>query len=240
MGLALPGSEADPRALLAWPTARTVHRSADPASALVEGRTVQISVIGTGNIGGALAAAFARAGHAVTVGVRDPATAALAEDLAGSVAVADIAGAIAGADVVVLAVPGPAVAGLVAEHAAALDGRLLVDAANVIGGGGPANSHDAVTAAAPRARYARAFNTLGFENLREPRFGDERADMIFSASEADRESVAALIEAVGLRPVWLGEGTHDTVDGLLPLWFTLARTHGRHLAFRVLTDTGEV
>jgi predicted dinucleotide-binding enzyme len=147
-----------------------------------------------------------------------------------------VADALAGAEVAVLAVPGPAVGDLVREHADALAGLLVADCTNTIGGPGPSHSHDAITAAVPTARYARAFNTLGVENLREPRFGDERADMLYSCSVADREVVAALVEAVGLRPVFAGDAAHDVLDGVLRLWFTLSRSYGRHLAFRVLTD----
>lgn len=47
----------------------------------------------------------------------------------------------------------------------------------------------------------------------------------------------ALIEAVGLRPMYLGPDQQDVVDGVLRLWFALAigQGHGRHLAFHTLT-----
>jgi hypothetical protein len=46
-----------------------------------------------------------------------------------------------------------------------------------------------------------------------------------------------LIQAVGLRPMYLGDGQQDVVDGVLRLWFALAvgQGHGRELAFRTLT-----
>ena len=197
---------------------------------------MKIAVLGTGKIGGTLGRAFARAGHGVTFGARDPQA---GRDAVGdtSATVSDIAGAIDGADVVVLAVPGAAVAGLAREHAPALGGKLVVDAANNVGGNAPANSHDAVTAAAPGVRYARAFNTLGFENLQNPRYGDVVGDMFFSAPEPDRGTLEQLIEAVGLRPVYIGEGTHALLDDVLRLWFTLSRLSGqRHFAFKVVGD----
>jgi len=77
---------------------------------------------------------------------------------------------------------------------------------------------------------------LGVENLADPRFGDDRADMFFSASPEDRARVEQLIDAVGLRPVYLGDGQHDVVDGVLRLWFALVmgQRHSRHLAFKML------
>jgi 8-hydroxy-5-deazaflavin:NADPH oxidoreductase len=196
-----------------------------------------VAVIGTGRIGGTLGRAFARAGHQVTFGTRGPADGTAAVDSGATEAA--IPDALAGADIVVLTVPGPAVSGLVTDHAGALAGKLIIDATNKIGGGGPANSHRDV-AGVPGARYARAFNSLGVENLADPHFGTETADMIYSAPEADRQPLEDLIRAVGLRPVYAGDGAHEVVDGVLRLWFALAigQGRGRHLAFRVLDDSG--
>jgi 8-hydroxy-5-deazaflavin:NADPH oxidoreductase len=197
--------------------------------------TMDVAVIGTGNIGGTLGRSFACAGHRVHFGSRRP-----GDDAAPGDTDAEVTGvreALEHADVVVLAVPTQAVEAFVEEHAGALAGKLVVDATNNISGQGPANSHDVIAALAPDVRYARAFNSLGFENLRDPRFGDETADMFFSASDADAATVAELVTAVGLRPVHVGE-SRDAVDGLLRLWFALAQRRGRHLAFRLLDDSG--
>jgi predicted dinucleotide-binding enzyme len=195
---------------------------------------MRIAVIGTGHIGGIIGRACARAGHQVVFGSRKPGSDNAAGD--SEATVADVAGALGDAEVVVLALPGSAVAAFVQEHAGSIGETLVVDAANNFGGDGPTNSHDAVVAAVPGVRYARAFNTLGFENLADPIFGDTNADMFFSAGEADRSTVEALIEAVGLRPVYVGDGPHDVVDGALRLWSALAigQQRGRHLAFKVL------
>jgi predicted dinucleotide-binding enzyme len=195
-----------------------------------------VAVIGTGRIGGTLGRAFARAGHQVTFGTRGPADGTAAGD--SGAAEATVGGALAAADIAVITVPGPAVAGLVAANAGALAGKLIIDATNKIGGDGPANSYQDV-AAVPGARYARVFNSLGAENLADPGFGTETADMIYSAPEADRPAVEDLIRAVGLRAVYAGDGAHEVVDGVLRLWFALAigQGRGRHLAFRVLDDT---
>jgi 8-hydroxy-5-deazaflavin:NADPH oxidoreductase len=199
---------------------------------------MRIAVIGTSNIGGTIGRACARAGHSVVFGSRKLGSDEAAGDSGATVA--DVGGALVGAEVVVLALPGSAVAEFVQEHAGSIRGTLVVDAANNFGGDGPANSYEAIVAAVPDARYARAFNSLGFENLADPNFGDTTADMFFSAGEADRGTVEALIEAVGLRPIYTGEGTHDVVDGVGGLWFALAigQKRGRHLAFKVLEGSG--
>jgi predicted dinucleotide-binding enzyme len=199
--------------------------------------SLNVAVIGAGNVGGTLGRAFARAGHKVTFGVRDPADGRAEAVVADSGAdVGRVADALFGAEVVVLALPGNMIEAFLRQHAAALESLLIVDAANRIGGPGPAHSRDAVLAAVPTARYARAFNTVGWENFAEPRFGDTAADLFYSSDEADRPLVEALISAVGLRPAYVGADQHDVVDGVLRLWFALAvgQQRGRRLAFRVL------
>ncbi len=185
---------------------------------------MNVTVIGRGKIGTTLGKALAAGGHEVTLGSRP-----------------DVAAALVGAEAVVLAVPGPAVADVVREHADALAGLLIVDATNTMGGGAT-HSRDVVLRAVPTARYARAFNTLGVENFAAPRFhdpllGDVQGDLFYSVAEADIDHVEALITAVGLRPIYLGEGAEDVLDGVLRLWFSLSRRRGRHLAFRVLDDS---
>ncbi|GAA2746447.1 NADPH-dependent F420 reductase [Kitasatospora cinereorecta] len=193
-----------------------------------------VAVIGTGFIGGTLGRAFARAGHPTVLGSRTPDTDTAAQD--SGARTTGVADAIAQADTVVLAVPATALEDLLTTHGKALAGKLVVDAANTIPG--PVAHHaDLIARHAPEARYARAFNTLGGENLAEPDFHGTPADMYYSAPEADRPTLDTLITAVGLRPQYLGDGQHDTVDGVLRLWFALAVTqgHGRRLAFHTLT-----
>ena len=201
---------------------------------------MNVAVIGTGFIGGTLGRAFARAGHPTAFGSRTPEADTAAQDIgtqrSGATTTATIADAIAQADIVVLAVPANAVEELLTAHGEALAGKLVIDAANSIGG--PVAHHaELVARYAPAARYARAFNTLGGENLADPTFDGERADMFYSAPASDRAALDLLITAVGLRPQYLGDGQQDVVDGVLRLWFALAiaQGRGRHLAFRTLS-----
>jgi len=195
---------------------------------------VTIAIIGTGFIGGTLGRAFARAGHPTVFGSRTPETDTAARNCGATTAT--VADAIAQADTVVLAIPAAAVGELLATHGDALADKLVIDAANNVGG--PVAHHaEHIARLAPKARYARAFNTLGGENLADPQFDGIPADMFYSAPAGDRATMEALISAVGLRPMYVGENQQDTVDGVLRLWFALAvaQGHGRHLAFRTLT-----
>jgi predicted dinucleotide-binding enzyme len=191
---------------------------------------VDIAVIGTGFIGGILGRALARAGHTVTFGSRHPDD----DDVAGetTATVAAIADALESADGVLLAVPGPAVGALTAEHGARLAGALVIDATNRMGAPVANARADLPT----DVRYARAFNTLGGENFERPVFADGPADLFFTAPEADRDTVERVIEAVGLRPVFLGPDQEELVDALFRVWIALAMTQGRgrRLALRLV------
>jgi predicted dinucleotide-binding enzyme len=194
------------------------------------GGAVQIAVIGTGFIGGILGRALAGAGHDVTFGSRHPGDDDVAQGTSASTA--SIGDALAGADVVILALPGPAVGALAAEHGDTLAGKLVVDATNNMGAAA-ANARAALPAS---VRYARAFNTLGGENMADPVFADGPADMFFSAPDADRVTVASVIEGVGLHPVYVGADQEELVDALFRVWIALAmgQGRGRRLALRVI------
>jgi predicted dinucleotide-binding enzyme len=192
------------------------------------GRDMQIAIIGTGRIGGTLGQKWRKAGHEVVYASRNP-----RDDGPGGAPVVEVGQAIAGADVVVFAIPGPAVAEVVAEHGAALAGKVVVDATNRMGGP-VVNNRTEIVAAAPDAKYVRAFNTLGWENFAEP-LAD--ADLFFAADPEARAIAESLIEAVGLRPQYLGDGeAATTVDSVLPLWFALTKQRGgnRKVALRVV------
>jgi 8-hydroxy-5-deazaflavin:NADPH oxidoreductase len=190
---------------------------------------MRIAVIGVGKVGGTLGQRWLDAGHQVVYGSRHPAAQG-----PGGAPVRAVPQALDGADAVLLAVPDSAVAGVVAEHAAGLDGKLVIDATNRIGAGS-VNAHAEIAQAAPQARYVRAFNTLGWENFADPLPGSA---MFYAADPAAVDVAEQLITAVGLDPVLVGDaGAAGTVDGLLMLWFALVRQHGgnRRLALRVLT-----
>ncbi len=191
---------------------------------------MDVAVIGTGFIGRTLGRPLAASGHRVRFGSRHPDD---DDAAAGTSAVTTtVAEALADADVVILAVPAAGVSEVAAEHADALTGHLVIDATNRMGGP-VANARAELPAG---VRYARAFNTLGGENMADPVFDGVRADMFFSAPEGDERTVAAVIEGVGLRPVYVGADQEELLDSLFHLWIDLAVTQGRgrRLAFRLL------
>ena len=202
---------------------------------------MQIAVIGVGNIGRTLGAAWMRTGHQVSFGVRDPSAASARQasaELDERARVVPIAEALVPAQVVVLALPGDAVDDFLAAYGQALSGKVVVDAANRgFGGSGPMNSVDAIRARADPAGIVRAFNSVGWENLANPVFDGVVADLLYCATPAAQALAEELIAGVGLRPVLVGDLDQvHLVDTLTALWAALAyaQGRGRHLAFKVL------
>jgi 8-hydroxy-5-deazaflavin:NADPH oxidoreductase len=206
----------------------------------VNGLTV--AVIGAGIVGRTLAAGWARAGHHVVLGSRQPDSDQLRQAVAdtGAQRAARPVDAVTDADVTVLTVPGDQVADLVTALGEVLRGRIVVDSTNSLQPNAVAlHSTDLLRAAG--ATSFRAFSTTGWEQMARPVFGDERSDLPYAGPDtAARATVARLVEDIGFRPVWLGDGPEALAitDSLTRLWFHLAFTQGwgRRLGWRLLTD----
>jgi 8-hydroxy-5-deazaflavin:NADPH oxidoreductase len=189
---------------------------------------MRIAVIGKGNIGGTLGSKWIAAGHDVVYGTRDG-----SGQGPGGAPVRSIGDAVKDAGVVVLAVPGQVVPDVVTEQGPALAGKIVIDAVNRMGAA-EFDSRALIEAAAPSARYVRAFNSLGWENFAAPVPGSA---MFFAADPEARAVAEELITAVGLEPAFVGDATATaTVDGLLPLWFALVKQNGgnRKVALRIV------
>jgi predicted dinucleotide-binding enzyme len=200
-----------------------------------------IAVLGAGAVGRALATGWARTGHDVVLGSREPdgerIRAAVAET--GARRAARHADAARAAGLVVVTVPGDQVDVLVADLGGALTGRPVVDTTNLLTADTPVLHHvDALSAAGAVA--FRALNSTGWEQMARPVFGGQRADMPYAGPDVPARAVVdAALADLGFRPVWLGDGPDAlaTTDALARLWFQLAlgRGWGRRLGLRLLT-----
>ncbi len=203
---------------------------------------MKISILGSGNIGGTLGRKWANQGHTIKFGVRDvadPKHQALIGGGGGDITVATPAEAANFGEVVVLAVPGSAVASIIEAAGDALAGKIIIDTTNRIGQA-EMNSLRFITEKVPSARLYRAFNSLGWENFDNPQLGGSQVDLFFCGDPGDaRPVVERLIADIGLRPIYVGDLTQvEVVDNLAKLWFALAlgQGYGRRLAFKLLAE----
>ena len=215
---------------------------------------MRIAVIGAGNVGGTLGRRLADAGHNVVFGVRRPERGADAVKGGGALpataSVAPHADAVVGAEVLLLATPWAVVRDALrtaGSESGALDGIVLVDATNPIAAGlrvdaGPNGESGAerVQALAPGARVVKAFNTTGWENMRDPKYPDGAAAMLVAGDDADAKArVRALASDLGFDAVDAGPLVRARqLEHLAVLWIALAvgagvPPIGREFAFRL-------
>jgi predicted dinucleotide-binding enzyme len=170
--------------------------------------SLSIGVIGSGAVGRTLAAGFSKHGHSVTIGSRTPSKLqAWQAESAPNVTLADVE-TTAKADVIVIAVAGTAAAEAVTLAGAALDGKVVIDAANPIDGPpdhgvvafftGPSDSlMERLQRQAPAARFVKAFNSVGAHLMIDPALGDRPTMFICGNDDAAKATVTALLADVG-------------------------------------------
>ena len=173
---------------------------------------MKIAIIGTGNVGSALARSFGRAGHDVTLAARDAdKTRKVAADT-GATAAQRPTDAVRGADVVVLAVPFSAAEDVARQIAGEVAGKVVIDSSNALNDSYSGLAFPAGPSAAervaewlPDARVAKAFNTIFASNQADPSAHGQRLDALFAIDDDEgRSTVAGLLDSIGFRPVDAG------------------------------------
>jgi predicted dinucleotide-binding enzyme len=210
---------------------------------------MNLSIIGAGNVGMALAGAFARRGQAIVLGVPDPDKHRDAVTALGPLAgISTTAAAVAASDLVILAIPYAAVAG-VAQSVSDWQGKILVDATNPIAPGlsglllgTSASGAEELAKLARGARVVKAFNTTGAENMADTRYPGGAPIMPLCGDDADaRQRVAALATLIGFDAVDMGPlMAARYLEPFAMTWIHLAlkQGYGRKFAFGMLRRDG--
>jgi predicted dinucleotide-binding enzyme len=168
-----------------------------------KGKQMRITVLGTGRIGSTVGRLWHPTGHEVTFAAQDATGPhALAEELGERAHAAAVAEAVAAAEVVLVAIPGPAVVDALTA-AGSLDGQVVIDAANTMGKDRLWLRQLANTF--PRARWARALNTLQARVLADEHHRQPRWVLILSGDEKAKPATAQLIADAGFEPADLGD-----------------------------------
>ncbi|MBV0924893.1 NAD(P)-binding domain-containing protein [Halomicroarcula limicola] len=201
---------------------------------------MRIGIIGTGNVGTALARGFVGAGHDVVLGSRTPDSPPNGLGAVGDeVAVEPQGQAAEDGEVVVLAVPGGAAPVVAADLAGHLRAKPVIDATNEYPEATAERSLAArVADAAPDARVVKAFNTIGAERMTAPEIDGERATMFVAGDDRSaRETVTTLAADLGFDPLVAGDlGAATHLEHLARLWIHLSADRGRDIGFRLLRE----
>ena len=154
-----------------------------------------LSILGTGNMGAAIAGVAGRGGHTV--------------QLLGS---GEVETALTG-DIVVLAVPYPALKAVLAQRQDQLDGKVVVDITNPLNFEtfdslvvAPDSSAAAeIAAALPQSRVLKAFNTTFAGTLAAGTVGSLPTTVLIAGDDADAKAeLAGIVTSGGLKAVDAG------------------------------------
>ena len=198
-------------------------------------------ILGSGEVGQALAAGLRKVGHEVRIGTRDPAK------HPGTSSFEEVA---RWAEALVLAIPGPAAEAVLREiDAEHLRGKLVIDPTNPIGNEppedgvlrsttGPNSSlMERLQSLVPEARFVKAFNSVGSDLMVDPKLEGGPPTMFICGNDADaKATVSRLLQQFGWEPADMGTAkSARAIEPLAQLWCIPGFLHDewRH-AFRLL------
>lgn len=201
---------------------------------------MNITIIGTGNVGGALATQWAKKGHNIHLGVKNKDQFKGSELLKNAnTSVFSIKEAIELSDVILIATPPTAIFDIVEEMGDVSD-KVIIDSTNsVMKSPEPYKTVFHMLAEKTNAEVVKCFNSTGFENMKDPVYVGEGIDMFMAGdSEKAKEVARQLALDCGFGSCW-DFGKSDKVELLEKFalsWINLAimQGFGRGIAFKVI------
>jgi len=202
---------------------------------------MKIAIIGSGNVGGALAQGWMKKGHEITFGVRNK------DEFKGNrlsginnIAATSIPDAVKSSEVIVIAAVPQAVqsiAGMMGD----VSSKVIIDAMNSvrIKPEPYSNTTEALTSLTNCRDIVKCFSTTGAENMADPVYQGRGIDM-FYAGDSDRAKKVAeqLAKDLGFENVYNfgGSDKFQLLEQFALSWINLAimQGYGRGIAFKVL------
>ena len=194
---------------------------------------MKVGILGSGDVGKALAAGFAGHGHEVLVGTRDVAKLKEWHSANSRVRLGSFSESAAHGGLVVLAVKGLIAAeALRLASASNLDGKILIDATNPIADAPP---HDGVLKyftslddsvmerlqrEFPKTRFVKAFSSVGNACMVNPRFKAGKPTMFICGNDpAAKSTVAEILDQFGWETADMGTAAAArAIEPLCMLW----------------------
>lgn len=202
---------------------------------------MNIAIIGTGNVGGALAKRLSE-NHKIVLGVRNT------EDFKGKdllnysniISVKSIEDAVKSAELIIISVPAQ-FASETAKSLGDVSGKIIIDTMNAVfmKPDGFSNTTDAILANCNTTDVVKCFNTTGFENMLNPIYNGSGIDMFTAGSSEEGIKIATLLaKEIGFENVYHfgGNDKFDLIEQFALSWINLAiiQKQGRDLAFKII------
>jgi hypothetical protein len=199
---------------------------------------MRIAIIGTGNVGSAIAHGLNGKGHAVALGARDPDDAGAKELAAATGATAKTPqSAVSDADIVILALPWSAAEQAVGSLGS-LSGKVVIDCMNPLGMvdgklglvlGHTTSGGEIVQGWLPNAHVVKTLNQVGAEMMAENRQLAHRPVMFMAGNDASaKTSVAAVLSDLGFDALDAGDITKSRIlEPFGMVWINQALIQGK-------------
>jgi predicted dinucleotide-binding enzyme len=201
---------------------------------------MNITIIGTGNVGGALATNWSKKGYNIYLGVQDESNFKgqnlLKNDHTSAFSIHE---AVAKSDVILIATPPTAIFEIL-EQMGVVSGKIIIDATNsVMKGPEPYKTVYHALADKTDAEIVKCFNTTGFENMLDPIYNGEAIDMFMAGDSLKAKEIALQLALDCGFGSCIDFGKSDKVELLEKFalsWINLAiiQGHGRDMAFKVV------
>jgi 8-hydroxy-5-deazaflavin:NADPH oxidoreductase len=201
---------------------------------------MKIAIIGTGNIGAALATKWASKGHSINLGVKDESNFKGMELLKKeNIKVYSIKEAVNISDVILIATP-PTAIFEIAEQLGDVTGKIIIDATNNVAQ--KINPYPTVfhfLEEKTNAEAVKCFNSTGFENIADTNYNGEAIDMFMAGDSEKAKSVAEQLALDAGFGACVNFGNADKVELLEKFalsWINLAimQGQGRDIAFKIV------
>jgi predicted dinucleotide-binding enzyme len=203
---------------------------------------MKIAIIGTGNVGGALATKWANKAHGINLGVRDTANFKGKELLNNpNTEVYSVQNAVRQSDIIVISTPAPSTIEVV-KSLGDTTGKVIIDTMNIVMGRGPQgykNTTDAILSNTQTKDVVKCFNTTGFNNMQNPLYGNTSIDMFVAGDSEKGKAVAVqLAKDAGFAECYHvgGNDKFELMEQFAWFWINLAmfQGQGREIGFKLL------
>ncbi len=203
---------------------------------------MKITIIGTGNVGGALAKGFVKAGHEVIFGVKNPNEDFKGKELSTALNIPyySVQDAVKKSDIIILSTPAQ-LAHEIAQQLGDVKDKIIIDTMNAVfmKPGNFSNTADAILDNCNCKDVVKCFNSTGFENMTDPIYNGVGIDMFVAGdSKKGKETATQLAHDIGFENCYDfgGNDKFFALEQFAFAWINLAiiQKHGRNLAFKII------